>query len=275
VVFSKAYVIYRNSIYPKIKGIRGATFIGELLKSFATRNIEKVDEGEIDDIFESDWDNLIILDACRHDLYEEVNGATDSRISAASSTKGFLSNNFSKGDFEDVVYVTANPHLEEGIFEKLTGKSPESIFHTVFRTYNHSWDEEEGTVLPKPVVEDSLTAKKLFPDKKLIVHFMQPHIPFVGSELAQRKGFGIKGKDGGNDIWRKAEREDVSRKEIWSAYKANLELVMPYVEDLVSELEGNSIVTSDHGNLVGDEGLYGHPIKEDLLPLRKVPWDVR
>ena len=40
-------------------------------------------------IMDEDWDNLIILDACRYDLFEEVNtidGTLESRISLGSAS---------------------------------------------------------------------------------------------------------------------------------------------------------------------------------------------
>lgn len=65
---------------------------------------------------------------------------------------------------------------------------------------------------------------------------------------------------------------------VTDAYKTNLELVLPYVKQLVAKLDGLTVVTSDHGNLLGERLSpipvrgYGHPwyIRHDALV--KVPW---
>jgi glucan phosphoethanolaminetransferase (alkaline phosphatase superfamily) len=32
------------------------------------------------------------------------------------------------------------------------------------------------------------------------------------------------------------------------------------------------LITADHGELLGENGLYGHPADSDAEKLRKVPW---
>lgn len=58
------------------------------------------------------------------------------------------------------------------------------------------------------------------------------------------------------------------------AYEKNLEQVLEHVEELSNILEGKTVVTADHGDLLGENGLYGHPGNSNLKVLRKVPWDV-
>jgi hypothetical protein len=48
-------------------------------------------------VLEEDWDNLVILDACRYDLFKQVNdisGDLQKRQSQASMTAEFLNRNF-------------------------------------------------------------------------------------------------------------------------------------------------------------------------------------
>jgi hypothetical protein len=70
-------------------------------------------------------------------------------------------------------------------------------------------------------------------------------------------------------IWHLAERGKVSRSEVWNPYKHNLEILQEDLEKL-SGLEGRTLVTSDHGNQVGKNDLYGHTRNIVLKPLRKV-----
>jgi hypothetical protein len=50
------------------------------------------------------------------------------------------------------------------------------------------------------------------------------------------------------------------------------------VSELLSELEGKTVVTADHGELLGDRDFpiplrrFGHPSVTNLSPLIEVPW---
>jgi uncharacterized cupin superfamily protein len=126
--------------------------------------------------------------------------------------------------------------------------------------------------MPEKVIEDLKTAQKLFPDKRKIVHFIQPHHPFINSEV-NSEGFGLNSPERG--IWTIAEEENIySDEELWNAYKSNLEFVKPYVDEAAEIVSGKTALTSDHGNLVGEYGLYGHPAPSKAKTLRKVPWKI-
>jgi hypothetical protein len=66
------------------------------------------------DIFEQDWDNLLLLDVCRYDAFEELNGIVEDLrpvTSRVSATPEFLRGNLRGRELHDTVYVTANPML--------------------------------------------------------------------------------------------------------------------------------------------------------------------
>lgn len=268
------YKFYNYNIYHNVRHIRGTTRLVKLLERLARAGIEKVDQKECESIFEKDdWDNLLILDACRHDLFEEIYGKSEYRYSLGSASSDYFKKTYSEGDYSDVVYISANPHSHESEFIDLTGKDPDKVFHSVFHTYMTDWSEENQTVMPKSICRDTRTAEELFPDKKKVVHFMQPHYPFVGSNL----GAGIHPNLDAPErrrksVWREAERGNVSKEKVWREYRNNLEFVMEYVRELADDLDGKTVVTSDHGNLVGENGRYGHPPGSKAKVLRKVPW---
>ena len=58
------------------------------------------------------------------------------------------------------------------------------------------------------------------------------------------------------------------------AYEENLKLVLSYVNELVSYLrrEGLVVITADHGELLGERGLFGHPERVRVPELVEVPW---
>ena len=206
-------------------------------------------------VMAEDWDNLIILDACRYDTFKEVTGIdVDYRISRGSGTEEFLIENFANRKFNDTIYVTANPQVDVFVRDS---------FYKVISVWKYSWDNELNTVLPQTVVDYALEAKERFPDKRLIIHFIQPHYPFI-------KDPEIKFED-----WKKGR---ISLDEIYKAYKRNLEAVIPYAFQLAKALDGKSVITSDHGEAFGEWALP-FPVKVvthlnyiHIPVLVKVPW---
>jgi hypothetical protein len=232
------------------------------------------------DVLDEEWDDLLILDGCRFDTFAECNaidGDLQSRISHGSQSWEFLRENFAGARAHDTVYVTANP---------FASRLEDDVFHAVVDLLDE-WDERLQTVPPETVAEAAIDAHRQFPDKRLIVHFMQPHYPFIGE---RGRNLDVRGyrpnQDGGFDapsVWKilrhdRYEHDSVTREAVVEAYRENLELALPHVERLVAELPGLSVVTADHGNLLGERLLpipvreYGHPRGLFSPALVRVPW---
>jgi hypothetical protein len=101
---------------------------------------------------------------------------------------------------------------------------------------------------------------------------MQPHVPFRSrpewfEEWSETETWG-------SSIWNRVRTGDISREEIFEAYRDNLEWV--WGEDGVSRLRENCDarigVTADHGNAAGEWGFYGHPVGAPIPSVRHVPW---
>jgi hypothetical protein len=228
------------------------------------------------DVFGEDWDNLLLLDACRYDLFElrhDLPGSLEARESRGSHTVEFLEANFSDRRLHDTVYVTASPQ-----FYRWRDRIDAS-FHDVVNVWDEAgWDDEHGTVLPETMREYARDTHEEYPEKRLIVHFMQPHYPFIDApELTVNNR--LEGDDG-EDIWGElmhGER-DVPEEEIWRAYRDNLDRVLPAVRVLLDTLPGRSVVTSDHGNMIGERASpipikeWGHPPGVYTESLVTVPW---
>lgn len=225
------------------------------------------------EIMDEDWDNLIILDACRYDIFSDVydiEGDLTSVISKGSHTVEFLRNNFDKNTYFDTVYISATPQIK---WVEL-----DNNFHKTIHIWKDGWNEELKTVPPKVVQNEAIEAASNYPNKRLIVHFVQPHYPFIGC-----KGQNIRNSDsirsglnGENQddptVWDHLRRGDLSKDDVWEAYQENLEIVLGYVENLITRIDGRTVITSDHGNAFGEWGLYGHPGKKATEELIKVPW---
>jgi hypothetical protein len=232
-----------------------------------------------------DWDNLLILDACRYDLFAEVfevvnlPGTLQKRLSVDSATPGFLERTFGEGTYHDTVYVTANPYVHLLI--------DEGTFHEVINVWEDDWDDEYDTVFPDQLAERALSVAERYPDKRLIVHFIQPHYPFVGDIGLEKSGdFTIREHAKGNEAaiaesltpFERLERGELDYDTVWKAYRSNLELPIPAVRRLVSDFHGKTAVTSDHGNALGERAspfpirVYGHPLGITIPALTEVPW---
>ena len=64
---SKLYFLYRDRFYPRVRNLRGFTRVKLLLEDFAKSDLEEISQ-EPDYIDDFSWENLIILDGCRHDI---------------------------------------------------------------------------------------------------------------------------------------------------------------------------------------------------------------
>jgi len=63
-----------------------------------------------------------------------------------------------------------------------------------------------------------------------------------------------------------------SVEQLREAYRQNLELVLGQAAILIDKLKGRIAVTSDHGELLGENGCFSHPTGSDHPILRQVPW---
>lgn len=230
------------------------------------------------DIPEADWDNLLLLDACRYDcfrLHHDLPGRLEHRESRGSHTVEFLKANFGGRDLMDTVYVTSSPQLYRW------REDIDAQFHAVTHVWKaEGWDAEYNTVLPRTMGKYAREAAEEYPHKRLIVHFMQPHYPFIkrGRELSTGRLMDPDGTE--EDLWGKLMRDelDVSKDYLWDAIRDNLKAVLPTVETLLEDLPGRTVVTSDHGNMVGERSSpipvreWGHPPGIYTEELVTVPW---
>jgi hypothetical protein len=242
----------------------------------------------------ADWDTLIILDGCRYDLFannherfvtDDTSYELRSVTSVASGSKEFIERNFRGKELHDTVYVTSNPFVRSADSE---------VFHAVKNLFVMDWDSELDTVTPDTVTRAATEAHETYPNKRLIVHYMQPHYPFIGEcgrEFLHRGLYPedsvALGRDGAehpalNDvpkrIWGRLKLGEVDAETVWELYRENLEVVVPHVRELLTAVEGKSVVTADHGNLLGERQRpipvrgYGHPEHMYVPELVTVPW---
>ncbi|MGQ4556810.1 hypothetical protein [Halobellus sp. GM3] len=86
-----------------------------------------------------------------------------------------------------------------------------------------------------------------------------------GSELAQKAG-----------LWLELDPVDLvqqgTRETAFELYEENLRIALESVAELVPKLDGTVVVTADHGEAFGEEGVWEHHIETHIPPLVDVPW---
>ncbi len=257
------------------RNLRGAGF-GALRELFWRTYLRHGRTMRADPVFEADWDLLVVLDACRADLWASVVddrslpvGTT--RVSPGGTSTEWLDAVFGETDpaaLADVGYVTANPYSESHTDETALGPVEE--------VWRYGWDEQLRTTPPEAVTEAAVRVARENDPGRLVVHYMQPHFPAVRGDIAgeggvARDAFGEESLS----IWEDLRFGTRSAATVWEAYRENLEAVLPHVETLLSNVDAErAVITADHGNAFGERGLYGHVAGVALRPLREVPWVV-
>lgn len=250
-------------------------------------------EGSVD-VMAEDWDTLVVLDACRVDLFEDRVDLTSfdeyrTVTSRGSATQEWVLQNFRDESFGDTVYVTANPFVSREVGDS---------FHEVYEPWFTHFDEETRTVLPEDTTEVAKAAHEAHPEKRLVVHYMQPHHPFVttpnlryhgwqiddfGEWTEQQEETGIneaKKRGRPHTPWDALYMGLATKEAVWDAYRENLGVALDSVWDLIEAVNGKTVITSDHGNMLGERTfpipmkVFGHPSGVRNRELVNVPWAV-
>ena len=249
-------------------------------------------------IKQSDWDILIILDACRYDYFEKVygdylNGELKKVISPATGTIDWVKKVF-RGKYTDLVYVSANPLINSKI--EMEDFDAKKHFHKVIDVWDWGWNEDWGVVHPEKVNKATLKAREFYSIERFVIHYLQPHAPYclVEEKVKNKINFAsmleiigltliknpkwvgrwiIRGMMGRNPVMaREWAARRLGKDGLRLAYEENLKLVLDYVRRLLESLSGKIVITADHGELLGESGQYGHTLDCRHPLLVEVPW---
>lgn len=246
-------------------------------------------------IYDDDWDALIILDACRVDALREVEDEykfitdIESRWSLGSTSKEWLENTFTREyitEINDTAYITSNYYAgkfdddsrsrieypiarHETVGETTASKvMPDDVvssedFCEFIPLFDKHVSENQKQLHPKDVTDHVINVTRQSGCDRFLIHYMQPHHPFL--------------HDDSSDPWNDAPfsylNDGGDFEKVWRGYLENLRLVLDQVELLLKNLDSKKvIITADHGELFGEWGLYSHGVGIPHPKLRKVPW---
>jgi len=212
------------------------------------------------DVLSADWDSLIILDACRYDIFSEyvdLPGKTEWRYSRAGTTTEFLRANFGNKQIHDTIYITTNTWIF--MLNDLNAE----FFLTL-----HAEDDEAAVEIVSEKYED-------YKNKRFIVHLTSPHHPYTGPTANK-----FLPEIQSDELFDRIKRSDIdiSDETLREAYIETLESAIPLVQRLLERFDGKTVVSADHGELLGDRTEpipmrdYGHYSRYYVGPLVKVPW---
>jgi hypothetical protein len=258
-------------------------------------------------ILDEKWDYLIVLDACRYDSFEKYykeylpKGNLSKKYSLGSNTPQWLRENFKVQT--DIIYITGNPKICST--NKVDGFDAKTKFSKVYDIWHGSWNDKLNTVEPQVLGNKAKDIINENSGKRTIVHYMQPHEPYLtysNKHYSERKkpkcmqyfifrciakfftcvrfyhwSFRWKISEmldiepSTQMYWLLKERGDEGLKEY---YEENLRQALVSINDLIKYLSGTIVISSDHGEVLGENGLYGHWPHSKNQILREVPWFV-
>ena len=241
-----------------------------------------------------DWDILIVLDACRYDIFSEVNwieGKLYRAWSTGNKTPQWLSRTF-LGNWPDTAYLSANPFVAVNYSDadNVCGVNYAELFGWKASRFGYvdkvwCWGREKikgwYTVHPESIITSWEKNKGKF--SRYIIHFMQPHTPFIGKKYIQgdakeymrtKEIYRLMLREFGVSVYISMyKKKHGAVEDVIEMYASNLEFVLEYVDRLLNDTSDYRVViTSDHGELLGEGGQYGHYMNEPIPILREVPW---
>jgi hypothetical protein len=242
-------------------------------------------------VYDRDWDLLVVLDACRVDALREVADEypfltdVESMRSVGSTSFEWLNNTFTRDRLDEVRHtacVTGNGYTdrvfgdggETGSAAIPFGPSEYDVVNPEDFDYleelwradiaDDEWLIGEGERMrrhPRYATERAIAAGRAVDSERLLVHYMYPHDPYPLAD---------------EPLWRPFDAlraGTASRSEVWEAYLDALRLVLDEVELLLDNVDADRVaITADHGEAFGEYGFYRHVIGCPIPCMRRVPW---
>lgn len=241
------------------------------------------------------WDYLVVLDACRYDVFAEVAqeryGCEPLKLDTRCHCTSWWYRKYWKRQKNNAHLISANPvpfheqgwysykKFKTAIWADFAGKRARSVageFLEYFRT-------DDGNLFDPAIALEIFAATKQ-PSERYVIHLMPPHLPFLGENgRTLFKWLGLALTEDRN-IYKAIQ--DCGRAGHWDAirecYKENIKYALNVLERYAYLFrDGRTIITADHAELIGDpsfdeNGLYRHAkyvnVPDLWMTLRTVPW---
>lgn len=243
-------------------------------------------------IYEREWDLLIVLDACRLDALRAVAPEYDyielvsSIWSVGSASHEWICKTFTneyRSEIEKTSLVTTNPFVpqtfNDRVFPPKSYAVPlmwadwdvveKSAFGNLLQIHRHDYDEYFTAPPPEVVTDYAIQMAREDPTERMVLHYFQPHTPYIADAHREKRTLTPLEED----PWREMMQGQATKEEAWELYMDNLRFVLDDIERLLQNIDAKRVViTADHGDLFGEMGGYGHPEGFVHPDLKRVPW---
>jgi hypothetical protein len=251
-------------------------------------------------VFDRDWDVLILLDTARVDALRNVADEYDfirdveSIWSVGGASAEWLARTFDDQHAEEIqntAFLSAQSHIQEILDTKAhetdssrplpfkalrlipsvdidqLGKA-EYLFKSETIGEEGPFGHKQGNTPPRYATDRGIAVGRDYDFDRIIIQYHQPHTPWFSQALEENRELKYHERDWWNYYY---ETGDVDS--IWEAYMSDLRYVLDDIEILLNNLNAERVaITSDHGEAFGEYGVLGHKLGSLHPKVRKVPW---
>lgn len=245
-------------------------------------------------IYDLEWDVLLILDTCRIDAIKEIEpeyefiSGVNKIISVGSTSNEWMANTFTN-DYINIInntaYISANGYssrvFEDRLYPEIHMDSKQrppawtkddicypDDFYLLDQVWRYAPQDSPGHTLPEYVMDRAVAVNRSTDADRLIVHFNQPHAPYIANAIKENREL-----QPYEESPFEALRDGESKSKVWNAYIDNLRMVLDKVEILLQNISADKVaISADHGEAFGEWGIYGHLPGLIHPHVKRVPW---
>ncbi|QHS18265.1 hypothetical protein GWK26_02835 [haloarchaeon 3A1-DGR] len=251
-------------------------------------------------VFDRDWDILIVLDTARVDALREVKDEYDfiesvgSIRSVGGASAEWLAWTFDRAHqnkIQNTAILSAQAYIQKVLDTKIQNSTEdeplpirmlqlmpsvdineigrvEYVFKFEPIGEDGPFGHKQGNTPPRYVTDRGITVGREHNFDRLILQYHQPHTPWFSQALEEGRELKHHEYDWWNYYYETGDIES-----IWEAYMSDLRFVLDDIELLLENVDAENVaITSDHGEAFGEYGVLGHDIGSLHPKVRNVPW---
>lgn len=144
-------------------------------------------KSKIHDLISENKFVLIILDACRYDLFKNlhsnyITGELENVWSEGSKTPQWIPRTW-ENEY-NITYVSGAPYMSKD--RQLSEEyEPDEHFDEIKHVWATDWDGKRFTTKPSAITNAALTEISRNEQPRVVVHHMQPHQPYIADETGE------------------------------------------------------------------------------------------
>ena len=244
-------------------------------------------------VYDREWDLLVVLDACRVDALRTVapeydfldGGDIGSMWSLGSASAEWMCKTFTtdyESEIGETTYLSANPYTTKTFVDGRYappkaapfGSPGEEVvdaaaFGELRNLYAQRRNDRFGIVMPENLTDAAIYAGRNANPERTIVHYMQPHTPYFTAALEEGRDL----TDAEYKPWSALRRGELEYNTVWEWYLDTLRAALDSVSVLLANIEAQRVViTADHGEAFGEWGVHNHLTGFPHPAVKRVPW---